>query len=516
MLPFYYKSSLITVIIIYCLHQNILAQNWPKIYGDNFHATIARIEETYDNGFLLSAYTYTNTGWPLNDWIIKIDINGNILWNKQIGNGIYSNGVTDSKITIDNGMILAASTSKYSGNYDPTFIKLDVCGEIEWCQVFKSPDQNYGTGVIQLADESYIGMLQYYGEGQTYARICLVKMDPYGEPIWIQRLAQEDTLIYNEEGDHLYLANDNTYLITGQCFHPGLKPFWIKTDTLGIQIWDLMWEGGTGGVYQVEQSSNSYFYSAGAFLTTGLPFTPAIFKFDNQGTPYYMEYLMGDTIYAGEARSICAFNDSVLLIGLSWHSLIIPSGVDYSEIFKIDTLGQVFNRRLLLNSSQEPQDICKTQDNKILVTGNYVVDGNWDIYLWKMNSELEDDTLYTQPMTYDSLCPYQITLDTIDLECDIFVNIDEIPTKEVYESTIKISPNPARDWILLTFPDNIHDGMMDLAFYNLFGQKVLQKVAVSANGMVTLDISSLSSGLYVVVEKDQKNGLVKGKFVVVR
>ena len=63
-------------------------------------------------------------GWPLNDWIIKIDINGNVLWDKQFGNGIYSNGVTDSKITIDNGIILAGSTSKYSGNYDPTFIKI--------------------------------------------------------------------------------------------------------------------------------------------------------------------------------------------------------------------------------------------------------------------------------------------------------------------------------------------------------------------------------------------------------
>lgn len=151
------------------------AQNWPKIYGDNFNATIAKIEETYDHGFLLSAYTYTSAGWPLNDWIIKIDINGNVLWDKQLGNGIYSNGVTDSKITIDNGIILAAGTSKYSGNYDPTFIKLDVCGEIEWCQVFQSPDHNYGTGILQLADGSYIGMLQYYGEGETYARISLVK-----------------------------------------------------------------------------------------------------------------------------------------------------------------------------------------------------------------------------------------------------------------------------------------------------------------------------------------------------
>jgi hypothetical protein len=144
-----------------------MAQQWPIVYGDNFHATISNIEETYDHGFLLSAYTYTSSGWPLYDWIIKIDINGSVLWEKRFGDGIYSNGVTNSKITQDNGIILAASTSKYSGDYDPTFIKLNVCGEMEWCRVFQSPDQNYGTGILQQTDASYIGMLQYYGEGQN-------------------------------------------------------------------------------------------------------------------------------------------------------------------------------------------------------------------------------------------------------------------------------------------------------------------------------------------------------------
>jgi hypothetical protein len=197
------------------------AQNWPKVYGDNFNGTISKIEETYDHGFILSAYTYTSSGWPLNDWIIKIDINGNVLWNKQFGNGVYSNGITDSKITSDKGIILSASTSKYSGNYDPTFIKLNVCGEIEWCKVFQSPDQNYGTGILQLTDGSYIGMLEYYGEGETYARISLVKMDQSGEPLWIQRLAQEDSLINNEDCSHLYLTTDNNFLVSGWAYHPG-------------------------------------------------------------------------------------------------------------------------------------------------------------------------------------------------------------------------------------------------------------------------------------------------------
>ena len=213
------------------------AQDWPIIYGDNFDALIQDLQETYDRGFYLTAFTYTNQGVNKYGWIIKTDINGNILWDKKFGHGNDRNWFGDSFLTSDYGLIISGVTTKYSsGDFDPTFTKLNVCGEIEWCEVFQSPDQNYGTGIIQLANGSYIGMLEYYGEGETYARISLVKMDQSGEPLWIQRLAQEDSLIINEEGLWLYLTTDNNYLVSGYAYHPDSYPFWIMTDTTGVQI----------------------------------------------------------------------------------------------------------------------------------------------------------------------------------------------------------------------------------------------------------------------------------------
>lgn len=133
-----------------------------------------------------------------------------------------------------------------------------------------------------------------------------------------------------------------------------------------------------------------------------------------------------------------------------------------------------------------------------------------------MNSNLEDDTLYTQPITYDSLCPYHISSDTVDLDCSLFVNIDEIPTKEEYESTIKISPNPARDWVSLSLPDNVSSGAIELAIYNIFGQDVMKSNATLQNRAISLNISNLESGFYLATCKDSKKKIFKGKFVVVR
>jgi hypothetical protein len=507
-----YFILLITFLLVTC---RLRAQDWPKVYGDNFDGTISNIEEVYDHGFLLSAYTYASSGWPLYDWIIKIDINGNVLWEKRFGHGSYSNGVTDSKITSDNGIIIAASTSKYSGNYDPTFIKLNVCGELEWCRVFQSPDHNYGTGILQLSNGSYIGMLQYYGEGDAYARISLVKMDQTGEPIWIQRLAQEDTLIYNEEGNYLYLTCDSNYLVSGHAYHPGKHPFWIKSDTLGMQIWDLFWNSLVGQAHQVIEKDTGIYYSTGWGIGSGRPQSPVLMKFDRNGNPIDMYFLMGDTISGGSASGIDFLNDTNLIIGIAWKSESSPVQ-NYSEVFLTDTLGNALLRRFLLNEFNVPNQTIKTSDNKIIVSGNYVTDNNWDIYLWKMNTNLEDDTLYTQPLTYDSLCPYEIQSDTVDLDCGIFVNIDELPTKEVYESIIKISPNPARDWIAISFPENVSSGPNEIAIFNLFGQAVIKNKVSPQNNVASLNISNLPPGIYLAKFKDSTNKNLTGKFVVVR
>jgi hypothetical protein len=222
---------------------------------------------------------------------------------------------------------------------------------------------------IQLQDHSYVGLLKYYGEGPGYARISLVKMDPSGEPVWIQQQAQEDTLIYNEEGYHLIQTFDSNFLISGHCFYPGMRPFWIKTDTLGNQLWDLK-GGGTGFADEVIQFNNDLFFSAG--IKSGQnSFIPTIFKFDNSGTLLAQHFLLGDTLKGGGAKSIITFGNNDLLIGIGWRtSLNYNEG--FSEILHCDTLGEIINRRILIDENRTPQSICLSSDQKIVVVGRFL------------------------------------------------------------------------------------------------------------------------------------------------
>ncbi len=91
------------ILCLYCFTLKSQAQNWPKIYGDDFHSLSNNIIETYDNAFVINAFTYQPYGFNKYIWVLKIDINGNVLWEKKIGDAVHQYWSSSSQITSDNG-----------------------------------------------------------------------------------------------------------------------------------------------------------------------------------------------------------------------------------------------------------------------------------------------------------------------------------------------------------------------------------------------------------------------------
>jgi hypothetical protein len=516
----------IFIILLSNFHSAGFCQLWPKIYGDNVHAYGKDIIEGYDKGYNICGSILKDASHFKYGWLIKTDINGNELWNKKFGDGSLENSFYDFDKTNDNGFILSGSTAQYDVEIDPLIVKLNPCGEIDWCTIFLSPGFNTANGIINLPNGEFLGMLQYYGGNYATIRISLVKMDAQGNPIWIKHLAQEDSTVTNEEGKYLYLTPDSNYLISGRCFSPSQHPYFIKTDTNGNEIWDIKWNyGHLGYANRTIFKNNETTYSTSGFQFTGTPIIPYLLKFSQDGEIINQYPLLSDTIEGGGSDALYLDEDTNFFIGVNWtDDPYLYTG--YSDIIKTDTNGNLKIQRRLVDNLLPARAIIKTFDSKLLILGYYVVDGNWDIYLWKMNTDLEDDTLNTQPMTYDSLCPFQITSDTVALDCGLFVNIDEIPTQEEYESSIKISPNPAREWVALALPDVLAQGKVELAVYDVFGRDVwtgrngdneARRPGVNlVSRTLSLDVSGFAAGMYIAVVKDQNNRRYTGKFVVTK
>ncbi len=57
---------------------------------------------------------------------------------------------------------------------------------------------------------------------------------------------------------------------------------------------------------------------------------------------------------------------------------------------------------------------------------------------------------------------------------------------------------------------------MELTIYNSFGQELINLTENNTTRIISLDISSLSSGLYFLKGSDKRRHNLKGKFVVAK
>jgi len=499
-----------------------LSQDWVRTYSstNGYGYGAEYVIESYDKGYVIlgdaNNYKY--------GVLIKTDINGNLLWKKLIGNGSSFIMPWYIEQTMDSGFIISGTMSKY-GIKDAFILKLNSCFEKEWCKVLHTTSQydSYGRRVKPLPDGGFLLLTAYYEGLETGSRIHLHRLSSDGELIWQYSYAGNDTLMFGEEARDLDIIGDSNYLITGYCFYPDpaqtggwIRPYFIRIDSSGLVVWETIWGANAyfhGKTYNSAPDLNGNLYSIGLHIGDYAQY-PAMVKTGPEGQELLYSDLV-DTAYFGQGQTITFMEDSNLFIALGWKD---PDQTLHNGFMKADTNGIPLGYHEVVPLSNALISTAKTFDNKFITVGtNYDnTIHRWVIYAFKLSSNLEYDTIYNTPFVYDSLCPYGITSDTTDLDCDILVNIDEVPPKEKYESTIKISPNPTQDWIMLTFPDNIRDGKMEIAIYNLFGQEVLRKDILSSNRMVTLDVSGLSSGLYVVVGIDQRKRVLKGKFVVAR
>ncbi|MBU2650155.1 MAG: T9SS type A sorting domain-containing protein [Bacteroidetes bacterium] len=509
------KKYLFFLFVLLFLHLKSSGQNWPQIYGDDLKAQVRSMVEDYDHGYLIAGQIDRTvpSQWG---WLIKTDINGNILWDKKFGSLGYQTYFNQIQKNEENETFIVGSTSKYESSYDddPLIMKLDACGEIIWCTVLRSEGNNCLMKIIQLGNNHIIGLLKYFGGDIANIRISLVEFDENGNPLWIKHMAQEDTTIFNEEGWFLNLTSDSTYLISGRCFSNGMQAFYINADKKGDQIWDIKWQGGAlSSSRQTVEFKKGIFYSAGAYADNG-PITPSIFKYSINGGMIYQKYILGDTIRGGDTWPLCMYNDTSLVIGLEWSEF--GTGVDdgNSEVFLIDTLGNIIKRRFLIAEGQPPENTIKTFDDKILVIGNYYTSPNWDIYLWKLNQQLENDSVYNQIITYDSLCPYTIISDTTDLNCNLYVDIIDIPLKEDYDKVMKLFPNPVGNQLNVEFAENLITENSTWIAYDIFGRKQMEMRLDKDQRTLEVNTSLLKSGIYISVLLDRGYVISKEKFIV--
>ena len=534
----------ISFLLIIWLTPNSYSQEWIRTFSSSTYNMVGyQVSEDYDNGILIGGDQSLTTNAKIG-WVIKTDINGNVLWEKKLGNGNRKWALIGFDKTSDGGTIAAGVCDTLDSEWwDPYIIKLTACGEVEWCHVFHTDnDPDYGIKIEALPDNTFIFLVKDWDVSPS-SSVWLMRLDQYGEIIWQQRYFQIDSLGYPYDVTNLKVLPDGKYLVTGTCYHPVFgqtQPDWvwpmmIMADPTGEAIWEIPWgytlpftEQVMGEGFQSILTDQAVYSCISHYFYPIIHTVPCLIKTSLTGDPISYHDLKPNTDF-GKASTITKLLDSVFFIGTGY----VYGTSNTTSVLKSDTLGNVIKETVLNHSEFIPIDATLTQDQKLLITA-------WDFnstsnkylfHLWKLNQNLDFDSIYTAPRVYDSLCPYPIVSSTLSLPpCGLTVGVEE-PLVDEELVRMMVYPNPCSDIVHIRLPERVrlesqtksftvqttfHQWTkdLDLEVFDLFGRPVSRQTVKPGTKEASIDVSGWNNGMYYVRLSSEGNVVTTDKIIV--
>jgi hypothetical protein len=508
---------------------------WSTTFGTHNHYDDAfDLLEDYDKGYYVVGWDVIENGNG-KGWDIKTDINGSMLYDKRLIHPGVRLGVAACQDNIGNKYIAGIDFSEFSW---PFLLKLNSCGEKEWCTYYE--DWGYGWGYpmdIIVNTEGNIIILSRFESDEQIKQVFLLCYNIDGELLWSKPYASkvDYPLIAFASGEKLYQVGEE-YYITGYCYYPfptnpdraWLRPMFIGIDGQYNEKWMLPFgvaDSIVGKCYSIISLHDSIILGVGAkFLDypDGYIRNSLLMFVNFEGEELGFNRIWGDSILPevldNAMIEIESINDSLLLATAVLGPL--NTGNPFGEVV-FDTSGHVHDAQIRPNTTGISHMI-KTFDNKFVITCtvNESDMNHTDIYMYKINTNLEQDTLYTQPFVYDSLCPDSIISGDIDMtNCLLQVGTQEIPTPEDYIAsleTIPITayPNPARETLMLEYKNTELHQDLHLVCYSSLGRKVIEEALLTGQQASKINVSNWNSGVYFAVVISEGKIVGKVKFVV--
>jgi hypothetical protein len=186
-------------------------QQWHKNYGANKMEIGWGIIQLRDGGYLLHGST-TRDSTRDDILLLRLDIVGNILWQRTYGNDKYER-TTQLLETSDHNYLLIGQRNIDSTNIDSYVLKIDTAGNLLWEKTYGGPKMErtyYGAETIN-GDYIITGSILPYSNNK--ADILVMKISADGQLNWMKTLGEENV----HDIAHSFCRNrDNkTFTLTG-------------------------------------------------------------------------------------------------------------------------------------------------------------------------------------------------------------------------------------------------------------------------------------------------------------
>lgn len=260
---------------------------WQFTFGGPGNDGARSVIQTSDGGYLVAGYSSsiggdvtTNQGGS-DQWVIKLNSSGGIQWERSLGS-IASDDTFDIIEVIDGGFVLVGNAhsggdvSATNGGGDVWVVKLNLEGDILWEYSYGGTIQDSGKAIVQAAD----GGFMVIGSSQSSNGFVSVN---YGiNDVWLIKLDEDGIFQWDASyggsvsdiGTSIIASLDGGYVISGYTFstnghitnNNGENDYWIiKVDGSG----ELLWQRTMGGA-AIDNAHDLVETSDGGYVVVGL------------------------------------------------------------------------------------------------------------------------------------------------------------------------------------------------------------------------------------------------------
>jgi len=427
--------------------------DWQKTYGGSDADVAYSIKTIPDHGYIVTGYTksvnvdVTGNHGGADMWVLRIDILGNILWEKCYGGSGDEQG---RSVAVDptGGFIIAGLTTSYDGDVkgrvvkttapdcDLWVVKIDDTGRIVWQRSYGGSMSDAANCIRCTNDKGYIvigdtysndgDVKHFHRSADTTSDMWAIKLNAAGDTVWERAMGGTG----NETGSAIQQTIDGGYIaggITGSVNgdvsgNHGDDDGWIvKLLPNGIIDWQKCIGGNNGdGIYDIDVTPDGWYVAAGVESSTNV-------TGNHGGYDFWITKL--------------AYKGTIV-----WQKCLGGSNHDYGSC-----MAQSRDKGFVMGGW--------TMSNDGDVSGNH--GGHYDTWVVKM----DPDTMKVPPLNINN--PYQAT-------------------------TVSLSPNPSTGVFKLQTPFNSGH----ITIYDLTGISIYESNITDQNSVI--DIRNFAAGVYML------------------
>ncbi len=222
---------------------------WRRYFGGTNNDRSYDALQTDDGGFLLTGasesldFDITNPNGSYDYWVVRLNANGDLLWQKSFGGSEIDNGYSVTETTDENFIMVGDTRSSDNdvtvalGNADAWVIKFDESGNLIWQKSLGGSEFESARGIQKLSTGNYLLA------GNTRSNDGDVQNNNGFNDAWVMVIDESGTLVFEKNiggsgldfGAQAIETPDNKILLVGNTesndidipLNKGIKDFLI-------------------------------------------------------------------------------------------------------------------------------------------------------------------------------------------------------------------------------------------------------------------------------------------------